>query len=79
MEIETLYDILEVDESASLKDIKSSYRRLALIWHPDRNPKCGKLCEERFNKITEAKKILTNIQKREEYDRVIFLLNIYQF
>ena len=60
---------MEIDENASIKEIKSQYRKLAKVWHPDRNPKCGTPCEERFREITDAYKILSDEQKKDEYDR----------
>lgn len=51
---------MEVDHSSSIKEIKSQYRKMAKIWHPDKNPNCGEPCNVKFNKITEAYKILSN-------------------
>ncbi|EAR90747.2 DnaJ domain protein (macronuclear) [Tetrahymena thermophila SB210] len=65
---DNLYGILEVESSASAQEIKNSYKRLANIWHPDKNPNCGESCIDKFYKITEAWKVLGNAQKRENYD-----------
>ncbi len=62
----TYYEILEVDKKASLKDIKSAYRRLAILYHPDKN----KLpeAEEMFKGIAEAYSVLSDPGKRKQYD-----------
>ena len=61
------YDILGIDKNASKEDIKSAYRRLALRYHPDRNPG-NKEAEERFKKINEAYAVLNDDKKRREYE-----------
>lgn len=61
-----LYEILEVDKSASLDDIKSSYRRLAKIHHPDKNQDGN---DDMFKKINQAYKILSDEKCRQKYDR----------
>lgn len=61
------YDILGVDEDASAKDIKKAYRDLARKYHPDRNPDKPN-AEERFKEIQEAYSVLSDKEKREEYD-----------
>lgn len=58
------YKILEVEEKASLDEIKKSYRRLAAQYHPDRNPDG----EEKFKEIAEAYETLGNPEKKEKYD-----------
>ncbi len=62
------YDLLEVERTADDKTIKSSYRRLAMICHPDKNPGC-KDSEARFKAISEAYDCLKDPQKRAAYDR----------
>ena len=62
------YEILQVERSADEKTIKSSYRRLAMECHPDRNPGC-KDSEARFKAISEAYDCLKDPQKRAAYDR----------
>ncbi|MCX7816915.1 MAG: molecular chaperone DnaJ [Syntrophales bacterium] len=62
------YEILGVDRNASLEEIKKSYRRLAMQFHPDRNPG-DKEAEERFKEAAEAYEVLSDPEKREIYDR----------
>jgi molecular chaperone DnaJ/curved DNA-binding protein len=62
------YDILGVDEDASQKDIKKAYRDLARKHHPDRNPD-DEGAEARFKKIQEAYSVLSDEEKRQQYDQ----------
>jgi molecular chaperone DnaJ len=62
------YEILGVAKNASEEDIKKSYRKLAMKYHPDRNPD-NKEAEEKFKEVKEAYEMLTNPEKREAYDR----------
>jgi molecular chaperone DnaJ len=62
------YAVLEVPKSASDEEIKKSYRKLAMTYHPDRN-NGAKEAEERFKEITEAYDVLRDPQKRAAYDR----------
>jgi len=62
------YELLEVDRDASEEQIRKSYRKLALKYHPDRNPGDPK-AEEHFKKIAEAYGVLIDPAKRSEYDR----------
>eukprot|EP00405_Crypthecodinium_cohnii_P019423 CAMPEP_0206480988 /NCGR_PEP_ID=MMETSP0324_2-20121206/37812_1 /ASSEMBLY_ACC=CAM_ASM_000836 /TAXON_ID=2866 /ORGANISM="Crypthecodinium cohnii, Strain Seligo" /LENGTH=253 /DNA_ID=CAMNT_0053958261 /DNA_START=51 /DNA_END=809 /DNA_ORIENTATION=+ len=48
------YETLQIDGSASLSDVKAAYKTQSLKWHPDRNPGCGKECENRMAEITKA-------------------------
>lgn len=61
------YKILGVDKNASATDIKKAYRKLALKYHPDRN-KDNKEAEEKFKKISEAYAVLSDKEKRKQYD-----------
>jgi len=62
----TYYEILEVDKKASQEDIKSAYRRLVMLYHPDKN----KLpeAEEMFKGIAEAYSVLSDPSQRKQYD-----------
>src|SRR5689334_25087370 len=63
-----LYKILGVDRKASQADIKKAYRKLARQYHPDRNPGDAK-AEARFKEISAANDILSDPEKRKQYDR----------
>jgi len=62
------YKVLELPKTASEVEIKKSYRRLAMKYHPDRNPN-DKDAEERFKEAKEACEVLTDPQKRAAYDQ----------
>jgi len=62
------YELLEVDRGADDAAIKSSYRKLAMRWHPDKNPGDAE-AEARFKAISEAYDCLKDPQKRAAYDR----------
>jgi molecular chaperone DnaJ len=62
------YEVLGVDRQASDQQIKSAYRKLALQFHPDRNPGDHK-AEEKFKEAAEAYSVLADAQKRGMYDR----------
>ncbi|MFB0516019.1 MAG: molecular chaperone DnaJ [Candidatus Neomarinimicrobiota bacterium] len=62
------YDILGVDRHANDDEIKKAYRRMALKYHPDKNPG-DKSAEQKFKEAAEAYEVLHNPQKRAQYDR----------
>ena len=62
------YEILGVGKSASADEIKKSYRKVAMQYHPDRNPG-DKAAEEKFKEAAEAYEILSDQDKRAQYDR----------
>ena len=63
------YGILGVPQNASDTEIKKAYRKLAMQYHPDRNPGKEKWANEKFKEINEAYAVLGNPQKRRQYDQ----------
>lgn len=63
------YGILGVAQNASDTEIKKAYRKLAMQYHPDRNPGKEKWANEKFKEINEAYAVLGNPQKRRQYDQ----------
>src|SRR3954465_13331933 len=63
------YDILGVKKTASADEIKKAYRGLAKKFHPDKN-KGNKDAETRFKEMSEAYAVLSDAEKREQYDRL---------
>jgi curved DNA-binding protein len=63
------YDILGVPKNASDTGIKKAYRKLAMQYHPDRNPGKQKWANEKFKEINEAYGVLGDPQKRRQYDQ----------
>ena len=64
---ENLYHILGVKENATEDELKQAYRKLAKKYHPDSHPE-DKECEKKFQKISEAYRILSQPEKRKKYD-----------
>ncbi|MDR0719900.1 MAG: molecular chaperone DnaJ [Treponema sp.] len=65
------YEVLGIQKNASKDDIKKAYRKLAIQYHPDKNPG-NKTAEEKFKEATEAYEILGDDQKRQAYDQFGF-------
>lgn len=61
------YNLLNVPEDATLKEIQKNYRELSFRYHPDKNPD-DPYSEERYKQISEAYNILSNYEKRKNYD-----------
>ncbi len=70
MEYKDYYKILGVPKTATDKEIKAAYRRLARKWHPDLNPQTRKAAEEKFKEINEANEVLSDPEKRKKYDEL---------
>jgi len=62
------YEILGVSKSASADEIKKAYRKVAMQYHPDRNPN-DKSAEDKFKEAAEAYEVLSDTDKRARYDR----------
>ena len=63
------YEILGVNKQASDTELKKAYRKLAVKWHPDKNPNNKEFAEKKFKEISEAYDILKDKEKRSLYDR----------
>merc|ERR1712161_168521 len=63
------YKVLELSRTASPKEIKKSYHKLALAWHPDKNLDNKEEADKKFQDISEAYEILSNDELRGKYDR----------
>jgi molecular chaperone DnaJ len=61
------YEILEVSRDATLEEIRAAYRRLALRYHPDKNPG-DQVAEKQFKRVSEAYQVLADTEKRQLYD-----------
>merc|ERR1711936_115995 len=67
--VTSYYSLLEVPSNASAADINKAYRKLALKWHPDKNPDNQHEATVKFKEISEAYEVLSDEQKRKIYDR----------
>ena len=63
------YEVLGVQKDAAPDDVKKAFRDLAKKWHPDRNPDNKKEAEEKFKEVAEAYAVLSDDQKRKQYDQ----------
>jgi curved DNA-binding protein len=69
MDYKDYYKILGVERKASADDIRAAYRKLAMKYHPDKNPG-DKKAEEKFKEINEAYQVLSDAEKRARYDQL---------
>ena len=63
------YEVLGISRDGSAEEVKRAYRKLALRYHPDKNPDNSKEAEERFKEVSEAYKVLSDPDKRQIYDQ----------
>jgi curved DNA-binding protein len=77
MDYKDYYKILQVDKSSTGKEIKKAYRRLARLYHPDKNPD-NKIAEEKFKEINEAYEVLGDKDNRAKYDQLGSSYHRYQ-
>uniref|UniRef100_A0A0A9CQW0 Pco112909a n=1 Tax=Arundo donax TaxID=35708 RepID=A0A0A9CQW0_ARUDO len=63
------YKVLQVERGVSDDELKKAYRKLAMKWHPDKNPSNKKEAEAKFKQISEAYEVLSDSQKRAVYDQ----------
>lgn len=66
--VKNYYQILCINKDASEEDIKKSYKKLAIKWHPDKNPDNKEEASEKFKEISEAYQVLSDPEKRKIYD-----------
>ena len=69
MQYKDYYKVLGVSEDASEKEIKKAYKKLAIKYHPDKNPD-DQVAEEKFKEINEAYEVLGDPEKRKKYDKL---------
>ena len=77
MDYKDYYQVLGIARSASADEIRSAYRKLALKYHPDRNPG-NKQAEDKFKEMNEAYQVLSDPQKRARYDQLGSAYSSYQ-
>ena len=62
------YEVLGVKKDATADEIRKAYKKLAIKWHPDKNPNNKEEAENRFKEISEAYSVLSDPEKKKEYD-----------
>ena len=73
------YEVLGVEKDATEEQIRKAYKKLAIKWHPDKNPDNRKQAEEKFKEIGEAYSVLSDPKKRKEYDHGGFSFEDFGF
>jgi DnaJ family protein B protein 4 len=63
------YKTLEIEKDASPEEIKKAYKKLAMKWHPDKNPNNREAAEAKFKEVAEANTVLSDENKRNQYDQ----------
>eukprot|EP00284_Hemiselmis_tepida_P007143 CAMPEP_0174922192 /NCGR_PEP_ID=MMETSP1355-20121228/5693_1 /TAXON_ID=464990 /ORGANISM="Hemiselmis tepida, Strain CCMP443" /LENGTH=146 /DNA_ID=CAMNT_0016167759 /DNA_START=49 /DNA_END=486 /DNA_ORIENTATION=- len=66
------YQVLGIGKDAGSNDIQKAYKKLALKWHPDKNPDSQERAEKMFKEVQEAYELLKDPQKKSDYDRFGF-------
>ena len=66
--VKNYYEILGVSETATDDEIRKAYKKLAIKWHPDKNPENQKEAEEKFKEIAEAYSVLSDPKKKREWE-----------
>ena len=62
------YQVLTVPRNANTKEVKKAYRKLALKWHPDKNPNCGLKCKDKMAAVSKAYEVLSDPKKKMNFD-----------
>lgn len=62
------YEVLGIEKSSNLDQIKKAYKKLAMKWHPDKNPDNMQAAKQKFREISEAYEVLSDPEKRKNYD-----------
>ena len=70
------YTVLKLEKNCTQEDIKISYKKLALLWHPDRNIKNKEEACEKFKDISNAYQVLSDVEKRKQYDKFGYIKDI---
>ena len=78
MQFKDYYQILDISQDASAQEIKKAFHGLALQYHPDRNPGNVREAGEKFKEINEAYEVLSDEQRRWQYDRLTSLLSYHR-
>lgn len=65
---QNLYEVMEVDQSSTDREVKKAYHKLAMKWHPDKNTGCDD-CKVKFQRVARAYEVLSDPMKRKIYDK----------
>lgn len=66
------YEVLGLPKTATIEEVKKAYKKLAIKWHPDKNPNNKEQAKEKFREISEAYEILSDPEKKSSYDNYGF-------